>query len=55
MKFPVIRVQPGFRRVGLSAAISYPIYSYVSSIGDEMKIKRSNNIKIKSKLLTENN
>jgi len=27
--------------LGLSAAISYPIYSYVSSIGDEMKVKRS--------------
>jgi hypothetical protein len=41
LKFPVIRIQPGFRRLGLSAGISYPIYSYVNSIAEEMKIKRS--------------
>jgi hypothetical protein len=41
MKFPVIRIQPGFRRLGLSAGLSYPIYWYINSIGDEMKVKRS--------------
>lgn len=42
LKFPVIRVQPGFRRVGICAAISYPIYNYINSIAMEMRVKRSN-------------
>ena len=41
LKFPVIRVQPGFRRVGLCGAIAYPIYWYINSIATEMKVKRS--------------
>jgi hypothetical protein len=42
-------VQPGFRRVGLSGVVSYGIYSYITSIADEMKIKRSNVFFIKSR------
>jgi len=34
LKFPVIRVQPGFKRFGISGAISYPIYNYINSIAD---------------------
>lgn len=41
LKFPVIRVQPGFRRVGFSAALAYPIYSLIYGLGNDMKIKRS--------------
>ena len=41
LKFPVIRVQPGFRRVGLCGAIAYPVYWYINSIATEMKVKRS--------------
>jgi len=41
MKFPVIRVQPGFRRLGLSLGLSSGIGAYVSSIGTEMQVKRS--------------
>jgi hypothetical protein len=37
----VIRIQPGFRRVGLSGALSFGVYSYINSVATEMKIKRS--------------
>ena len=52
LKFPVIRIQPGFRRVGISGAISYGIYSYIGSIASEMKIKRSTSDDTKSRLRT---
>ncbi len=55
LKFPVIRIQPGFRRVGLSGALSFGIYSYINSIADEMKIKRSINHKTQSKAHTASN
>jgi uncharacterized protein YifN (PemK superfamily) len=48
-------VQPGFRRVGLSGVVSYGIYNYIGSIADEMKIKRSNTLLIKSKQHIESN
>ena len=42
LKFPVLRIQPGFRRVGLSGGFAYGIYNYVDGIAEELKIKRSN-------------
>jgi hypothetical protein len=41
LKFPVIRIQPGFRRVGISGVLSFGIYSYIEGIATEMKVKRS--------------
>lgn len=32
LKFPVIRIQPGFRRVGASAALALPFYLYMSDL-----------------------
>lgn len=55
LKFPVIRIQPGFRRVGLSGALSFGIYSYINSIADEMKVKRSKKYKTQSKAHTASN
>jgi hypothetical protein len=55
LKFPVIRIQPGFRRLGLSLGLSYPIYSYIGSIGEEMRVKRSTFFATQLKPLSENN
>ncbi len=47
LKFPLIRIQPGFKRVGLSGLLAYPFYSYMHSIATSLKVKRSNFILIK--------
>ena len=41
LKFPLIRIQPGFRRVGLSAVLAYPFYWYMNSLATKLKVKRS--------------
>ena len=41
LKFPMIRVQPGFKRVGISAALAYPCYALLYSTAQKMKLKRS--------------
>ena len=41
LKFPVIRVQPGFRRVGVSAVMAAPFYWYLDNLADRLKVKRS--------------
>jgi len=41
LKFPVVRVQPGFRRVGLSGALAYPFYWYLNNLATKLKVKRS--------------
>lgn len=41
LKFPLIRVQPGFRRVGLSGALAYPFYWYLHNLATKLKVKRS--------------
>lgn len=41
LKFPVIRVQPGFRRVGGAAALAFPFYYYMADLAKRLKLKRS--------------
>jgi len=41
LKFPVIRVQPGFRRVGSAAVLASPFAYYLDNLADRLKIKRS--------------
>lgn len=41
LKFPLVRVQPGFRRVGLSGALAYPFYWYLNNLATKLKVKRS--------------
>lgn len=41
LKFPLIRQQPGFRRVGLSGVLAYPFYWYMHSLATKIKVKRS--------------
>ncbi len=41
LKFPVIRVQPGFKRVGASAVLAYPFYWYMNDLATRLKVKRS--------------
>lgn len=41
LKFPVIRQQPGFRRVGLSGVMAYPFYWYLHNLATKLKVKRS--------------
>jgi hypothetical protein len=42
LKFPLIRIQPGFRRVGLSGVLAYPFYWYMHGLATKLKVKRSN-------------
>ena len=41
LKFPLIRIQPGFRRVGFSGLLAYPFYSYMNGLATKLKVKRS--------------
>ena len=43
LKFPVIRIQPGFKRVGLSAGFAFPFYYYMNGLANKLKLKRSIN------------
>lgn len=42
LKFPVIRYQPGFRRVGAAATMAFPFYYYLHDLAERLKVKRSN-------------
>ena len=42
LKFPVIRIQPGFQRVGIAGVMAFPFYSYVNGLATKLKVKRSN-------------
>jgi hypothetical protein len=41
LKFPLIRQQPGFKRVGLSGIMAYPFYWYMQNLATKLKVKRS--------------
>jgi hypothetical protein len=41
LKFPLVRIQPGFRRVGVSAVLAYPFYWYMHSLATKLQVKRS--------------
>lgn len=41
LKFPMVRAQPGFRRVGLSGVLAYPFYTYMHGLATKIKVKRS--------------
>jgi hypothetical protein len=41
LKFPVIRIQPGFRRVGGAATLAFPFYYYLENLATRLKVKRS--------------
>jgi hypothetical protein len=41
LKFPVIRLQPGFRRVGAAAALASPFYYYMYNLAERLQVKRS--------------
>jgi hypothetical protein len=43
LKFPLVRIQPGFRRVGASAVLAYPFYWYMHNLATKLQVKRSNN------------
>lgn len=45
LKFPLVRIQPGFRRVGLSAVLAYPFYAYMHNLATQLQVKRSNKYK----------
>jgi hypothetical protein len=47
LKFPVIRQQPGFRRVGLSGVMAFPFYWYLHNLATKLKVKRSKSLIIK--------
>ena len=40
LKFPLVRVQPGFRRVGLAGALAYPCYAWMYSIAENLLTKK---------------
>jgi hypothetical protein len=44
LKFPLVRIQPGFKRVGLSGVLSYPFYWYMHELATKIKVKRSNQL-----------
>lgn len=54
LKFPVIRVQPGFRRVGSAALMASPFALYLDNLADRLKIKRSKQCWTQSSLHTGN-
>lgn len=55
LKFPLIRIQPGFRRVGLSGVLAFPFYWYLHNLATKLKVKRSTFIVMQSNSLTESN
>jgi hypothetical protein len=40
LKFPVIRIQPGFRRVGTSAVLAFPFSYYLLNLSERLKVKK---------------
>lgn len=50
LKFPLIRTQPGFKRVGFSGVLAFPFYWYMHNLATKLQVKRSTNIKKYSKI-----
>ena len=40
----MIRVQPGFKRVGAAGGLAYPFYYYLSGLAERLRLKRSTQI-----------